>query len=992
MAKQSYRQLNLPAHLYERLAARAAQHAQSIEEYLAAHLGDVAQPDPLAGYPVHSTDGEAAASEHQSNESELARALLNAPTDFIAIINRAGTILDLNDNMCRALGKPRERLLGQSLYPVFSSNPHIAGRRIIEDAFESGQPTRFEEHTSRGSFDAVVYPVVSDGVPVERVIVVARDISERVRIERLNERRSRIYQLLSEVSRSFVQLDFDSALAEAFQRVGTFAGSKADNLFLLQFADDATAIAVTHVWMPHRGMLPAGELGQEFPVADLSWLMQKMATGEPFLLKTSTLPAEAVFLREQLQGLGLRRTLQIPLKTGDTAMASLGFGSLQNDNGWSEEDIVLLRLLAEIVLIALKRERAERALRQSEERHRLISEMMFEYVYYARVDTTGSTFIEWTSGDFEALTNDNLPEGQPPSRGWVNLIHPDDWARLSHLMDEVLAGKSTAAEYRIKVGTGEWRWLRDSVRPIKDAAGVVTHICGAAQDITERKQAEAARDAANANMRSLLENATSAIWSVDRQRRLLIFNSTLRQALQRAWNIEPRAGLNIGERLPPAERQKWQAYYERAFKGEQFSVEEQYEVEGQQRYFEISISPIWDNQGEIQGATVFSHNITGRVEAEERRRNTEAKFRSLVESSSDGIFLLDTDGRIILWNQSCEDILGLRRREAINRHYWDIQRRLTPVEQRTADLTRRIRAVVEPTLQTGQMPDSYLTRETEVMLPDGRRRIVQTNSFLIKAAGGYMLGSIIRDVTIQRQAEQQRLELAVEKERVEMLQQFIADASHDLRNPINTIENAAFILGMLRDNPEELTRYTRQMQEQTERLRRLVEDMLRMSELDGDAGLVFTSLDLADLLQQITDALMSQAARHDQALYYLPDGSLPRIQGDVDYLHRALANLVQNALNYTPEGGRITVRSAFQKGQIVIEVEDNGIGIAAEHLPRIFERFYRVDKARSREKGGTGLGLAIARRVIELHGGHITVESVPGEGSTFRVFLPVEGA
>ncbi|HKS16434.1 MAG TPA: ATP-binding protein, partial [Planctomycetota bacterium] len=138
----------------------------------------------------------------------------------------------------------------------------------------------------------------------------------------------------------------------------------------------------------------------------------------------------------------------------------------------------------------------------------------------------------------------------------------------------------------------------------------------------------------------------------------------------------------------------------------------------------------------------------------------------------------------------------------------------------------------------------------------------------------------------------------------------------------------------------------------------------------------------------VVDFMKPAAEKRRQALELSVNGRLPGVAGDPDYLERAVSNLVDNAIKYTPEGGRIRVSAKQDESTVVIEVADTGIGIPPTDVPRVFERFYRVDKSRSREMGGTGLGLSIVKHVVQVHGGTVDVESVVGKGTTFRVRLP----
>jgi len=187
--------------------------------------------------------------------------------------------------------------------------------------------------------------------------------------------------------------------------------------------------------------------------------------------------------------------------------------------------------------------------------------------------------------------------------------------------------------------------------------------------------------------------------------------------------------------------------------------------------------------------------------------------------------------------------------------------------------------------------------------------------------------------------------------------------------------------------PPERKRVLALMKEQTDRMRSLLDDLLTLAQLEGGPRPpVDHWIDVATLMQRVqADAQSLSAGRHELAF----EGAAGALAGNEAELYGALLNLVSNAVRYTPAGGRITV--AWQRraqGAGVFEVRDTGIGIAREHLPRLGERFYRVDDGRSRSSGGTGLGLAIAKHTVQRHGGELSVDSEPGKGSTFRLLFP----
>jgi heavy metal sensor kinase len=219
--------------------------------------------------------------------------------------------------------------------------------------------------------------------------------------------------------------------------------------------------------------------------------------------------------------------------------------------------------------------------------------------------------------------------------------------------------------------------------------------------------------------------------------------------------------------------------------------------------------------------------------------------------------------------------------------------------------------------------------------------------------------------------------------------EFLADASHELRGPLMVVRGNLDLLTL--DLPEEGRRESvREAREEVERMSRLAGDLLFLAEVDAHELVEHEAIALDELIVETWDRATSV---DDGAHEIVLDRSEPAIvRGDRYRLGQLLWNLVENALRYTPAGGRITLGLTASEEQAEVTVADTGIGIPPEELPRIFERFYRVDPARPRAEGSTGLGLAIVKRIVEAHGGRVDVESRPGQGSTFRVTIPVQGA
>ena len=245
--------------------------------------------------------------------------------------------------------------------------------------------------------------------------------------------------------------------------------------------------------------------------------------------------------------------------------------------------------------------------------------------------------------------------------------------------------------------------------------------------------------------------------------------------------------------------------------------------------------------------------------------------------------------------------------------------------------------------------------------------------------GGVLV--VIHDVTEQRKNE-------------EMRREFVANVSHELRTPLTNVRSYA---ETLRDAEGDLPAETANgfldiIITETDRMTHIVQDLLTLSRLDaGNAELVLSRFPFGDAIESVTRANALAAKQHGHTLTYTPPESLPLIVGDRSRLEQVMMNVIGNAVKYTPDGGHIAITAGSTEAEVWMEVCDDGIGIPEKDRDRIFDRFYRVDKARSRESGGTGLGLSIAREIVQRHHGTIALAPHEGPGTTIRLTLPIGG-
>lgn len=341
-------------------------------------------------------------------------------------------------------------------------------------------------------------------------------------------------------------------------------------------------------------------------------------------------------------------------------------------------------------------------------------------------------------------------------------------------------------------------------------------------------------------------------------------------------------------------------------------------------------------------------NMATRLNAKFETAAEDRLTRELILSAmNEGVALVDERGRIQYLNPAAERMLGLGR---------DGERGPPFLIE---DMVREARSnVASPEIQFEVGHPPRVVRALGLPVdPDGRVLVV------------------VRDVTDAARVE------AIRKD-------FAAAASHELKTPVATIRAAAETLyEALQNDPEASRRFAAQLLHETERLSRMVADLLDLSRLESERpSLESIRLDL--IAGEETTRLMESAARKQISMEVSVDDPV-EIKGSGKDVALAIRNLIDNAVEYTRPGGRVKVEVAANDGSAVVSVDDTGVGIPAKDLPRIFERFYRVDRARSRETGGTGLGLSLVKHVAEQHGGRVEAESELGKGSIFQITLPL---
>lgn len=341
-----------------------------------------------------------------------------------------------------------------------------------------------------------------------------------------------------------------------------------------------------------------------------------------------------------------------------------------------------------------------------------------------------------------------------------------------------------------------------------------------------------------------------------------------------------------------------------------------------------------------------------------RSNEQEAVLTSMVE----GVLAVDSDQRVISVNAAAAKLLGASPTEIEGRGLQEVVR--------NADLRRFVTNALACDRPV----------EANVILRNARDRVLQANGTALRDAFGHGIGAVIvlNDVSRLRQLENLRRD-------------FAANVSHELRTPITSIKGfVETLLDGALENREDADRFLRIIARQTDRLNTIIEDLLSLSRIEKETESGVISL-LPGRLDKVLEAVVqdceARATERNVAIVFDCPSDL-QANMKADLLVQAVANLLDNAIKYSEPGHRVWLTCGRDANHAVISVKDEGPGIAEEHHARLFERFYRVDKARSRKMGGTGLGLAIVKHIVLAHRGQVSVESVVGQGSTFSIRLP----
>ncbi|MGE5097096.1 MAG: PAS domain S-box protein [Betaproteobacteria bacterium] len=549
-------------------------------------------------------------------------------------------------------------------------------------------------------------------------------------------------------------------------------------------------------------------------------------------------------------------------------------------------------------------------------------------------------------------------------RGWPER-ELDTARRLGHFEDEGWRVRKDGATF----------WANVIIAPVRDAQGRLLGYSKIVRDLSERRENEERLRQSEERFRLLVETVQDyAIFLLDPEGRVASWNAGAQrikgytaqeiigrsfttfypeEALDRNW---PAIELEHAKRLGRFEDEGWRL-----------------RKDGSRFWANVIITALRDADGKLRGFAKITRDLTERRAQEERLRQSEERFRLLLEGLEDyAICMLDPEGRVVSWNAGARKIMGYSAEEIVG-HVYD---RFFRADERAAG--RASDTLEQANVHRRSEEEGWLERK------DGSRFWAHLSLNGLHGEDGTLRGyaMLVRDLS-----ERKRMESLEERGR--HLTEFLAMLAHELRNPLAPIRNAAAIMGATKDLPSQVSWSREVIERQTAQLTRLVEDLLDVSRITrGKLRLQSAPMEVDVAVQRAVEASrpLIDARRH-QLHVDVPGGMA--VHGDMTRLTQVFLNILNNAAKYTPEGGAIDVSGAAEGDDVVVRIRDNGVGISPALLERVFDLFAQGERTLDRSEGGLGIGLTLARRIVALHGGNIVARSEGvGRGAEFEVRLP----
>ncbi|MGE5336483.1 MAG: PAS domain S-box protein [Gemmatimonadota bacterium] len=623
-----------------------------------------------------------------------------------------------------------------------------------------------------------------------------------------------------------------------------------------------------------------------------------------------------------------------------------------------------------------ERKHAEEALRASEQRFRGLVEQTADGIFvadregnYTDVNRAGAQMLGYTSEEICRLSI-------------ADVIAPEEVARIPDEVAQFADGAVVRSEWRFRRKDGSFFLGEVTGRQLPDG-----RLQGVLRDITERRRAEDALRDREAFLGKVMDASLNGIYIYDLERgaNLFVNRQYTRLTGYTLDDINAMSGSRFFALFHPEDAARVSEHMTRvsqAADGEELEVEYRFRTADGRWIWCLSRDSVFarNARGAVKQLIGTFIDLTQRKQAEVALRDSEARFRELVQNANSAIVRWAADGTINFFNEYAQAFFGWPAGEAIGKH---VSILVPKTESTGADLTGLAQDIV-------RHPERYMNNINENVCRDGRRVWMTWTNRAISDADGQVIEvlAIGNDITAQKTAEDALREADRRKD------EFLATLAHELRNPLTPIRNAAFVLGRQPANVERVRWAQGLIERQVTQLTRLVDDLLDVARIvHGKPTLKMGPVVLSAIVHQAVETVRpSFDAKHHRFEMRLPASEVT-LHGDSARLAQVIVNLLDNAAKYTPDGGHIRLDADVAAGMLEVRVRDDGMGIRADLLPRVFDLYRQGAPGPTHPEGGLGIGLTLVRSLVEMHGGQVSAASAgPGQGATFTIRLPVEAA
>lgn len=492
----------------------------------------------------------------------------------------------------------------------------------------------------------------------------------------------------------------------------------------------------------------------------------------------------------------------------------------------------------------------------------------------------------------------------------------------------------------------------------------------------ELKRTQQALEESRARLQAILDHIPAIVFMKDMEGRYLVINRWYESLLK--LSEQDVRGKTPHQILPREVADQFIAAHQRVVQTQTVQTFEQHLPSDGGTITLLSTQfPIRNRSGQMVAAGGVSFDISDRKNAEQALRESERRFRAIFDSAYEFVGLLDISGTLIEINQTALDFVGARAKDVVGRPFWE-----TPWWATVAEQKDRLKAAISEA-RLGK----FVRFEAEHPGKDGRVEIIDFSVRPMTDDAGRitMLIPEGRRITERKQAEAALMEADRRKD------EFIATLAHELRNPLAPIRNVINLLQRKRSLDPQVQRGADIIARQVDHLTRLIDDLLDVSRISRDKlELRKERVDLADIIQAAVEGSQPFINQHNHKLSVDLPAKAIHLEADSVRLAQVFTNLLDNAAKYTQPQGHIALRVALEAKTAVVQVADNGMGIAPDHLPHLFDMFYQAERSYEQSHSGLGIGLTLVRRLVEMHGG--TIEARSGgrnQGSEFTVRLPI---